>query len=83
MDEPGVSLDPFPTPDFLSFSAPGLGSVLPVIFAVAFFLWALYTLTITYHWFRYGHRSFFIIPALAVHVVVSGTLMLLATTGLR
>lgn len=83
MDEPLVPLDPFPTPEFISISAPDLSTILPVIFAVVFFLWLLYTLTITYHWFRYSHRSFFIIPALAVHVVVSGTLMLLATTGLR
>jgi tellurite resistance protein TehA-like permease len=81
-------VDPFPTPSFLSdsggsFSLPDVSSVFPAIFAIAFFIWVVYTLVVTYHWIRYGHRSLITVPMLVLHVVVSGTLMLLAVAGLR
>lgn len=79
-------IDPFPTPSFLMIDGSGfsgLTAILPAIFALAFFLWVAYTFVVAYHWFRYGHLSLLAVPMLAVHVVVSGTLMLLATAGLR
>jgi|GEM_PF-1163439 len=82
-------VDPFPTPFFLSgdsgsgFSLPDAATVLPAIFAIVFFIWVAYTLVVAYHWFRYGHRSLLAVPLLALHIVVSGTLMLLATAGLK
>lgn len=82
-------VDAFPIPSFLSgdagagFTLPDAATVLPAIFAIVFFIWLAYTLVVAYHWFRYGHRSFLAVPLLALHVVVSGTLMLLATAGLK
>lgn len=82
-------VDAFPTPSFFSgdsasgFSLPDAATVLPAIFAIVFFIWVAYTLVVTYHWVRYGSRSFLTVPLLALHVVVSGTLMLLATVGLK
>lgn len=82
-------VDAFPTPSFLSFDGssgfalPEVSTVLPAIFSIVFFLWLAYTLVVAYHWFRYGHRSFLTVPLLALHIVVSGTLMLLATAGLK
>jgi hypothetical protein len=90
MDDSGAPIDPFPTPSFFSLDsdAPMFGSfdwgtVLPAIFAIIFFIWLAYTLIVTYHWLRYGHRSLLTVPVLALHIIVSGTLMLLATAGLK
>lgn len=91
MDESGP-IDPFPRPTWLDVGAPDAGAaasnfnlsdIYPAIFAIVFLVWLLYSLVAAYHWFRYGHRSFLTVPALAIHVVVSGTLMLLATAGLK
>lgn len=85
-------IDAFPTPSFLSldgssgganFGLSNVASVFPVIFAIVFFIWVVYTLVIAYHWLRYGHRSFLAVPLLALHLIVSGALMVLATAGLR
>ncbi|MEA2701932.1 MAG: hypothetical protein QOE22_641 [Candidatus Parcubacteria bacterium] len=89
-------VEAFPTPSFLSldgstggeglgggFGISDLSVAFPVIFAIVFFIWVAYTLVLAYHWFRYGHRSFLAVPMLVLHVVVSGTLMLLAAAGLR
>jgi hypothetical protein len=83
-------VDPFPGPTWLHFgSSTGatpsfhIESLFPAIFAIVFFVWLAYSLVAAYHWFRYGHRSFLVIPMLAVHVFVSGALMILATTGLK
>lgn len=88
-------VDAFPAPTFLSLdgsdTAGGLGmpdisvisAMFPAIFAIVFFIWIAYTLVVAYHWFRYGHRSFVTVPMLVLHVVISGTLMLLTVAGLR
>lgn len=80
-------VNPFPSPGFLGadgvFTLASLALFLPVLFALAFFLWLGFTFVVAYHWFRYGHRTLQAIPLLAVHMVVSGTLLLLATAGLR
>lgn len=82
-------VDAFPTPSFLSLGGPDtsfnldISSVFPAIFAIVFFIWVAYTLVVAYHWLRYGHQSFVAIPMLVLHVIVSGTLMLLATAGLK
>ncbi|HEY4488931.1 MAG TPA: hypothetical protein VJA87_00380 [Candidatus Paceibacterota bacterium] len=82
-------VDAFPTPSFFSadassgFSLPNVSTILPAVFAIVFCIWLMYTLVVAYHWFRYGHRSLLAVPVLALHIVVSGTLMLLATVGLK
>jgi hypothetical protein len=75
----GDSLAPLPA---LGDMFPPLSEVLPAIFAVAFMLWALYTAIAAYHWLRYGADSWLSVPALVVHVFVSGLLILYAATGL-
>lgn len=89
MDESGA-LDAFPAPKFFtlgtsapgSFEAPDLSGILPAIFALVFFVWVAFTLVIVYHWLRYGHRSFFMVPALIVHVAVSILLLLVTASGI-
>jgi len=73
----------FTTPDFVSITSVDMSALYPVAFALAFFIWLAFTLIIAYHWFRYSHRSTLTVPALALHVVVSGTLMLISASGLR
>lgn len=65
------------------FSLPGMDSfaVLSVIFFFIFAAWAAYTIIVTYHWFRYSHRSWLSIPAIATHIVVSGLLIFYIATG--
>jgi hypothetical protein len=83
-------IDPFPTPVWFSVGGDSRGSVsfdytsvFPAIFSIVFFIWLVYTIVVAYHWLRYGHRSFLAIPLLALHVMVSGALMLAATAGLH
>ena len=88
MNEPSARIDPFPTPNFLSVDPSTSASfdfayAYPVIFALVFGLWLAYTLIVTYHWLRYGHKSFLAVPMLATHIVVSGMLFLMTTAGLR
>jgi len=56
--------------------------VVSVLFALLFILWVVYTIVTAYHWLRYGHRSAVAIPALIVHVIISGYLALFAVSGL-
>lgn len=56
--------------------------VISVLFAVLFIIWSIYTLVTAYHWLRYGHQSKIALPALVVHVLVSGYLALYAVSGI-
>lgn len=75
---PTNPLVPIHTPAFFAFSQ---GQVLEVVFGLVFFIWALYTLILAYHWIRYGHRSWIGIPAIIIHLLVSGALFLMAVSG--
>ncbi|HEX8591162.1 MAG TPA: hypothetical protein VF696_00190 [Candidatus Paceibacterota bacterium] len=85
------AIDPFPAPKFLtlgssspsSINTPDMSGVLAAIYAIVFFIWVAYSLISAYHWFRYGHRSFLAVPLLAMHVVISITLLLVIAAGLR
>lgn len=87
MQDTNVPLNPFPGP---SFSIPGsstsgsfeIAGFLPVILTIAFGIWVLYTLAAIYHWFRYGHQSWIAVPAIALHVLVSGVIFIYAISGL-
>lgn len=72
---------PFAKPIF-SIPATSLSSVLTVIFFLIFVVWAIYTVIVAYHWFRYGHRSWLAIPAIVTHLVVSGFIILLMASGI-
>lgn len=59
-----------------------LTAIAPVIVLIAFLIWMVFTVVVAYHWFRYAHRSWVTVPALALHVFVSGNILLYALRGL-
>lgn len=72
-------------PPLFGFTGPesiDVAAAAPVILLIAFGIWLAFTLIAAYHWFRYAHRSWLTVPALAVHVFVSGSLFLYALSGL-
>lgn len=69
-EQPAVNV---PSADF--------SSILTIIFFLIFLFWAIYTVVVAYHWFRYGHRSWLAIPAIVVHVVISGLCIFLIASG--
>ncbi len=76
-------LNPFPpspyitTPNAIPFTG-----IFTVLFIIILLIWFIYTLIVSYHWFRYGHRSVFAIPAIVLHVFVSGFCIFFALSGL-
>ncbi|KND49728.1 MAG: hypothetical protein AB203_01420 [Parcubacteria bacterium C7867-008] len=72
-----------------SFGQPGalpsidLSAIIPVVFTIIFLIWTIYTLVIIYHWFRYHHRSWFAVPAIVMHLFISGFIILFMISGLR
>ncbi len=44
--------------------------------------WAINTLVAVYHWLRYSHAALIATPAIAIHLVVSGILIVFAGAGL-
>lgn len=59
------------------------GSVVAVIFALIFIWWFIYTLVAAYHWLRFGRETWVAVPALALHLFISGWLLLFMTSGLH
>lgn len=68
-----------------SFTFPTLNleSVFSVLFAIIFIWWLIYTLVAIYHWMRHGQDSWVAVPAVALHLFVSGWLIFYATSGLH
>ncbi|MFA9263045.1 MAG: hypothetical protein ACEQSB_06920, partial [Undibacterium sp.] len=66
-------------PNFLSHI--DASQVVSVLLALLFIVWAVYTIVASYHWLRYGHNSTVAIPALVVHIAMSGYLALFAISG--
>jgi hypothetical protein len=84
-------LNPFPTTwvgnGAVSNAIPGgfsinFSAILTVIFFIVFFIWFIYTMVACYHWFRCGHQSWFAVPAIALHLFISGFCILFAISGL-
>ncbi len=65
---------------FVSFAA-NQPRVLEIVFVLIFFVWAIYTIVMIYHWIKYGHRSKIAIPAIIIHLIVSTLLFLMAASG--
>lgn len=57
--------------------------VLSVIVTVVFVWWAIFTIVAGYHLLRFARDSWFTLPALALHLIVSGWLFVFATGGLH
>jgi len=74
----------YPTPfDKPIFNLPSadFSSILTIVFFLIFVAWTIYTVVVAYHWFRYGHRSWLAIPAIVVHLIISGILILMIASG--
>ena len=81
-----VPLNPFPPSPY--YVDAGRDTVRDPSLRVYFFLlaivvWIIYTLIVCYHWLRYGHRSWFAIPAIVLHIFMSGFFIIFALSGLR
>lgn len=70
-------------PSFLLPEGVSLTAIFSVIFALIFIFWLLYTLIIIYHWMRHAPDTWIAVPAIAVHLAVSGFLIFYATSGLN
>lgn len=55
--------------------------VLTILFFFIFVLWAVYSIVAAYHWFKYSHRSWVAVPAVALYVCISGLLILYIATS--
>jgi H+/Cl- antiporter ClcA len=72
---------PFQKP-ILSVATPAdFSSVLTIAFFFIFIGWLLYSIVASYHWFRYSHRSWLAVPAVAMHVFISGLLIFYIASG--
>ncbi len=60
-----------------------VSSAVPVIFSAVFLIWVLFTLIAIYHWMRYRHKSWFAVPMIAVHLFISGSIILFMISGLK
>lgn len=62
---------------------PDITGLITVAFTLLFIVWVVYTIVIIYHWFRYRHQSWFAVPAVVLHLFVSGTIFLYILANLR
>lgn len=81
---PTITRESLPVPSFGQFT--GVASpdaILSVVVTFIFIWWAIYTLVVVYHWIRFGRESWVAIPAIALHIFVSGWIFVFATGGLH
>lgn len=72
---------PFQTPIYSIGTPADFSSVLTILFFIIFVGWLIYTIVAAYHWFRYNHQSWLAVPAVALHVFVSGLLIFYIASG--
>lgn len=83
---PNEPLQPFAPPTGVAENLHRIMGITPteivwwILYAVCFY-WVIYTLVAVYHWFRYSHASWLTLPAVALHLLVSYTLIVYALTG--
>ncbi len=65
------------------FPAASIEAVLAVIITIVFIWWAVFTLVVLYHWFKYSRDNMIAVPAMAVHFAVSIWIFVFATGGLH
>jgi hypothetical protein len=75
------AMSPLALPSFIT-GAPA-EMVVSIIFTLLFIWWVVYTVVVTYHWVRFGRSSWVAVPALAVHLAVSGGIFVFMTSGLH
>ncbi len=72
------------TPNMLAFfPAASLESVLAVVITLIFIWWLIFTLVVIYHWWKYSRESALTVPAIALHIFVSGWIFVFATGALH
>lgn len=79
----GEALPALQSPFVTIFSFVNVSQIISVVFLVLFLIWLVYTIISAYHLLRYGHRSSVTIPALIVHLIMSGFLALYSVSGLH
>jgi len=76
----GQAVQTHPSGQLPTFDITG---IVPVVFSLVFIVWAIYTLVVIYHWFRYRHKSWFAVPMIVIHLFVSGSIILFMVSGLK
>lgn len=71
---------PFAKPA-ITIPTANFSSILTVVFLLIFAVWAIYTVVVAYHWFRYGHQSWLALPAIVAHVFISGLCIFMIASG--
>ncbi|MDB5189361.1 MAG: hypothetical protein JWL82_318 [Parcubacteria group bacterium] len=71
----------YATPVGLHFATVSMSEVIPVIFFLVFFVWAIYTVVASFHWLRYAGNTTVALSAITVHVIVSLALASYAVSG--
>ncbi len=57
--------------------------VVSVVVTVVFIWWAVFTIVAIYHLLRFARDSWITVPAIALHLIVSGWIFVFATGGLH
>ncbi len=65
------------------FSAASVESILAIVITIVFIWWAIFTVVVIYHWMKYSRDSVFAVPAIALHIFISGWIFVFATGGLH
>jgi hypothetical protein len=60
-----------------------VSGIVPVLFSLIFIVWVIYTFVVIYHWFRYRHKSWFAVPMIALHLFISGSIIIYMISGLK
>ncbi|MBY0111122.1 hypothetical protein K2Y00_03945 [Patescibacteria group bacterium] len=74
-------MSPLQLPSFMTGASAEM--VVSVIFTLVFIWWAIYSAVAVYHWARFGRSSWVAVPALAIHLAVSGGIFVFMTSGLQ
>lgn len=70
-------------PDLSIFGPLTLTTGLSVVITIVFIWWLIFTVVAAYHWFRFGRDSWIAVPAIALHLAISGWIFVFATGGLH
>lgn len=65
------------------FPALDAGTLIAVVVFVVFVWWLVFTIVASYHLLRYARDSWITIPAIALHLFVSGWIFVFSTGGLH
>ncbi|MGE5541314.1 MAG: hypothetical protein ACM3TU_03485 [Bacillota bacterium] len=70
------------TPIGIHVAAIPVAQVVPVVFFLIFFIWAVYTVVAAYHWLRYSNNTTLALCAITTHLIVSAWLAIYAVSGI-